>query len=137
MIVGDTRTDEADHGKAKSNVADAIVKDPDVACLVGIWSYNGPAIRDALKDAGKLGKIKVVCFDEEPGTLDGIKDGSISATIVQHPYLFGKEAVEMMAKYIRGDKTVVPADKLKIIPTRIITSSNLGEFQATLAKERS
>jgi len=136
IITVDVRTDDADHAKAKTNVSDAIVANPDLVCLVGLWSYNGPAIHSALKDAGKLNKIKIVCFDEEQETLDGIKEGSISATVVQHPFIFGYQAVQMMAKVLRGDKSVIPAGKQDFIPTRVITKANLDEFVTTLTKER-
>ena len=52
---------------------DTIVNYPDVACLVGLWNYNGPAILNAVRDSGKVGKIKIVCFDEEEETLAGVK----------------------------------------------------------------
>ncbi|HTQ12059.1 MAG TPA: substrate-binding domain-containing protein, partial [Fimbriimonadaceae bacterium] len=55
ITVLDVRTDDGDRARAKANVADAIVAHPDLVCLVGIWSINGPAIHNALKDAGKLG----------------------------------------------------------------------------------
>jgi ABC-type sugar transport system substrate-binding protein len=35
----------------------------------------GPAILQALRPENKLGKIKIVCFDDEPETLAAIKDG--------------------------------------------------------------
>src|SRR6266478_594663 len=57
----DVRTDDADRVRAKSNVADTLVKYPDIKALVGLWSYNGPAIVNALKEAGKLNQVKVVC----------------------------------------------------------------------------
>src|SRR6266511_4803636 len=73
----DVRTDDADRVRAKSNVADTLVKYPDIKGLVGLWSYNGPAIVNALKEAGKLNQVKVVCFDEEDETLAGVKAGTI------------------------------------------------------------
>ena len=51
----DTRTDDTDRVRAKSNAADTLTKYPDVAALVGLWSYNGPAILGAVRDAGKTG----------------------------------------------------------------------------------
>ena len=54
----DLRTDDTDRVRAKANVSDTLVKYPDVACLVGLWSYNGPAIVNALKEAGKIGQVK-------------------------------------------------------------------------------
>jgi ribose transport system substrate-binding protein len=40
----DCRTDDTDRVRAKANVLDTMVKYPDVAGLVGLWGYNGPAI---------------------------------------------------------------------------------------------
>ena len=75
----DTRTDDADHTRAKANAADSLVKYPEAAAFVGLWSYNGPAILNAIKEAGKVGKVKIVCFDEEDQTLAGVKAGEIVA----------------------------------------------------------
>ncbi len=135
ITIVDTRTDETDRAKAITNVSDAIVKDPSLACLVGLWSYNGPAIHNALKAAGKLGKIKIVCFDEEDETLSGVKDGSIDATVVQQPFEFGYQAITRMAKALRGDKSVIPAEKKVIVPTKLITKDNVDEFWSNLKKQ--
>jgi len=135
ITIVDTRTDETDRAKAISNVSDAVVKDPTLSCLVGLWSYNGPAIHNALKAAGKLGKIKIVCFDEEDETLAGVKDGSIDATVVQQPFEFGYQAITLMAKAIRGDKSVIPAEKKVIVPTKLISKDNVDEFWTNLKKQ--
>ena len=132
----DVRTDDTDRVRAKANVLDTLVKYPDVACLVGLWSYNGPAILNAVKDSNKLGKVKIVCFDEEEETLAGVKDGSISATVVQQPYQFGYQAITLMDKYLNGDKSVVPADGQVIVPTLAITKDKVDEFAANLKKLR-
>ena len=99
----DLRTDDTDRVRAKSNVSDTLVKHADVAGLVGLWSYNGPAILNAVKDAGKVGQVKIICFDEEDETLAGVKDGAIFATVVQQPYEFGYQSVVLMAKVLGGD----------------------------------
>jgi len=135
ITVVDTRTDETDRAKAISNVSDAIVKDPSLVCLVGLWSYNGPAIHNALKAAGKLGKIKIVCFDEEDETLQGVKDGTIDATVVQQPFEFGYQAITLMAKALRGDKAGIPTDKKVLVPTKVITKDNVDEFWTNLKKQ--
>jgi ribose transport system substrate-binding protein len=132
----DCRTDDTDRVRAKANVLDTLVKYPDVACLVGLWSYNGPAILNAVKDSNKAGKVKIVCFDEEEETLSGVKDGAIFATVVQQPYQFGYQAITLMEKYLNGDKSVVPADKKVIVPTLAITKDKVDEFAANLKKLR-
>ena len=128
----DVRTDNADTVKAKSNVTDTLVTVPDVAGMVGLYSYNGPAIVNAVKEAGKVGQVKIVCFDEDEETLAAIKDGSIFATVVQQPFEFGRLAITNMAKYIRGDKSVVPDSHTIIVPTLAIDKSKVDDFTKRL-----
>lgn len=135
QILG-VRTDDADHAKAKSNVSDALVKYPDLAGCVGLWSYNGPAILSAVQDAKKTGKVKIVCFDEEDDTLTGVKSGDIFATIVQQPYEFGYKAIINMNKYLNGDKSVVPANKVITVPTLAITKDKVDAFKEKTDKLR-
>jgi ribose transport system substrate-binding protein len=132
----DLRTDDTDRVRAKSNVSDTLVKHADVAGLVGLWSYNGPAILNAVKDAGKVGQVKIVCFDEEDETLAGVKDGSIFATVVQQPYEFGYQSVLLMAKVLGGDSSAVPSNKQQIIPTLIIKQNNVTEFTTKINRLR-
>lgn len=130
--VVDLRTDDGDRARAKQNVADAIVKYPDLAGCVGLWSYNGPGIINAIKEAKKVGAIKVVTFDDEADTIAGVKDGSIFSMVVQQPFVFGYESMMMMAKVLDGDKSVLPADKKKIIPTRAVNKESVEEYIKSL-----
>lgn len=130
----DVRTDNTDRAQAKTNVSDTLVKYPDIAGLVGLWSYNGPAIYNAVKEAGKVGKVKIICFDEEEETLQGVEEGAIDATIVQQPYEFGYQAVKLLAQVKGGDTSVIPADKKKIVETKVIDKATVAEF-ATKLKE--
>jgi len=124
----DLRTDDTDQVRAKANVADTLVKYPDIAGLVGLWSYNGPAILNALKDAGKVGQVKIVCFDEADETLAGIKSNGIYATVVQQPYEFGYRSIQIMAKALHGDKSAIPANKQLFIPTLVIKKDGVDAF---------
>jgi ribose transport system substrate-binding protein len=125
----DTRTDDTDRARAKTNAADTLVKYPDIAALVGLWSYNGPAILNAVKEAGKTGQVKIVCFDEEDETLVGVRDGAIYATVVQQPYEFGYQSIKMMAQILGGDRSVIPASKQINVPTLVIKKDGVEEFQ--------
>ncbi len=130
----DVRTDNTDHAIAKSNVSDALVSDPGLVGLVGIWSYNGPAIVSAVQDAGKVGKVKIVCFDQEQGTLDGLKSGAIFGTVVQDPYTFGYKSIKLLDQLAHGDKSGVPASGQIFIPTQAITPANVSQYIAQQAK---
>jgi ribose transport system substrate-binding protein len=124
----DVRTDDADTVRAKSNASDTLVRHPDVKALVGLWSYNGPAILSAVKEAGKIGKVQIVTFDEMDETLAGIRDGAIHATIVQQPFEFGYQAVTRMAQALKGDKSFIPENKQIIVPTRVVKKDDVAEF---------
>lgn len=124
----DVRTDDTDRARAKSNAADTLVKHPDVAALVGLWSYNGPAILNAVKEAGKTGQVKIICFDEEDETLAGVKDGAIFATVVQQPYEFGYQSVKIMAQILKGDKSAIPVNKQINVPTLVIKKDGVDAF---------
>jgi ribose transport system substrate-binding protein len=132
----DVRTDNTDRVRAKSNASDTLVKYPDVAGLVGLWSYNGPAILGAVRDAGKIGKVRIVSFDEEEETLEGVKSGAIHATVVQQPFEFGFRSIELMVKVLNGDKSAIPASKQIIVPTLGIKKEDVEAFAAKLNKLR-
>ncbi len=129
-----TMTDQKDAARAKGNVEDTLTNHSDIGCLVGLWSYNGPAILSAVKSAEKLGKVNIVTFDEEADTLQGVADGHIHATVVQQPYMFGYESVRILAALARGDKSVLPEDKINAIPVQVIRKDNVKAFSEKLKK---
>src|SRR5215475_6725396 len=116
----DVRTDNADRVRAKSNASDTLVNHADISALVGLWSYNGPAILGAVRDAGKIGKVKIITFDEEDETLNGIKDDSIYATVVQQPFEFGYQSIKLMERILEGDRSGIPPSKQIFLPTLAI-----------------
>jgi ribose transport system substrate-binding protein len=132
----DVRTDNADRVAAKKNAADTLVKYPDISALVGLWSYNGPAILSAVKEAGKVGNVKIIAFDEEDDTLAGIKEGAIYATVVQQPFRFGYQSIQLMTKVIGGDRSDITPSKQIYIPTLIIKQDKVDEFITDINKLR-
>jgi ribose transport system substrate-binding protein len=104
--------------------------------MVGLWSYNGPAILNAVKDAGKVGQVKIICFDEEDETLAGVKDGAIFATVVQQPFEFGYQSVKLMAQILGGDRSAIPANKQINVPTLVIKKDSVEEFQKKINQLR-
>jgi ribose transport system substrate-binding protein len=128
----DVRGDDIDQTRARANVDDVLVANPDVTCMVGFYSYNPPRIYEALRDAGKLGQITVVGFDEDPITLGAVKEGAFAGTVVQQPYEWGYQGSKLIANYLKGDKSGVPADGIIIIPGLSITKDNVDQFQADL-----
>jgi ribose transport system substrate-binding protein len=128
----DVRTDATDRVRAKSNASDTLVNNPDIAGMVGLWSYNGPAILSAVKEANKVDKVKIIAFDEEDETLSGVKNGEIYATVVQQPFEFGYRSMELMSKILAGDKSGIPASKQIFVPTIAVKKDNVVEFTKQL-----
>ena len=124
----DTRTDQFDFAKAKSLAEDAIARYPDLDCMVGLFAYNPPKCLEAVKEAGKLGQIKLVAFDEDNATLQGIVDGHIHGTVVQNPYQYGYQSVRVLAALERGDRSVLPENGFLDIEARKITQGNVTAF---------
>ena len=132
----DVRTDDADDVRAKANAADTLVRYPDIKGLVGLWSYNGPAILNAVREAGKIGQVRIIAFDEADETLAGVAAGAIHATVVQQPYEFGYQAIVRMAQAVRGDRSFIPETKQIIVPTLVVNRSNVEEFTTRINELR-
>ena len=123
-----TMTDQFDRAKAKANVEDTITRHPDIAGMVGLFEYNPPLMLEALQRTGKLGNVKVMGFDENPVTLQGIKDGTVVGTVVQNPYQYGYKSIETLNALHKGDKSVIPESKFIDIPARVIDAANVDAF---------
>jgi len=132
VVVIDLMTDDADAGNARNNAYEALKKNPDIAGMVGLWSYNGPAIVQALRPEGKLGKIQIVCFDDDRETLTAIKDGSIFGTVAQQPFEYGYQTVKAAEQILKGDRSVIPANKTIFIPTVVIQKNNVDDYSKKL-----
>jgi ribose transport system substrate-binding protein len=128
----DVRGDDIDMARARANVDDTLAANPEITCMVGFYSYNPPRIYEALRDAGKLGQITVVAFDEDPITLGAVREGSFAGTVVQQPFEWGYQGMKLLAAYLEGDKSGIPADGLIIIPGKVITKENIDQFEADL-----
>lgn len=109
----DTLADATKPDIAQKNAADALTQHPDLAGFVGLYSYNGPAILAAVRNAGKgAGQVKIVCFDDDSATLEGIADGDIYGTVVQISTRIGYETISRMDKYLGGDKSQLSASNV-------------------------
>lgn len=130
----DTRTDNFDYARAKANAQDAMASTPDLACMVGLFAYNTPNCLEAAKEAGKTGKIKIVGFDEQNATLQGIINGQIHGTVSQQPYYYGYESVRILKGLANGDKSALPPSGFFEVPIVEVRKSNVEKFWADLKR---
>lgn len=132
----DVREDDADPAKARRNAEDVIQAFPEINGFLGIWSYDAPAITQAVIAAKKQDKIKIVSFDAEPQTLVHLQKGDIKATVVQKPYLFGYLSVQLIyaTKVLGVDQVRALLPERGIIDTgvTVVTPENVGDFMKYL-----
>jgi ribose transport system substrate-binding protein len=68
-------------------------------------ALDGEGAVKAVYGLGLTGKVKIICFDDLPETLDNIRDGFITSTIVQKPFFMGYKAVNIIMDNIEGKHT--------------------------------
>lgn len=93
--------------KARSNVRDALERNKDLNVLVGIWSYNTPAIVDIVKQLDARQQVKIVGFDADPGAISGMQAGMVDAMIVQNPYEMGYQGVRVLKALVEKDEATL------------------------------
>jgi ribose transport system substrate-binding protein len=107
FVAKDKMADDTDKALARENVRNAIRNHAGLNVLVGIWSYNAPAIVDVVRELDRRKDFTVVVFDAEPGAITAMKDGQIDAMVVQNPFLMGYQGVKLMKAMIADDKAVI------------------------------
>jgi ribose transport system substrate-binding protein len=133
----DKREDNTDRAKARSNVEDIINAHGDLNLVIGLWSYNGPAIAAAIDALGKKGKVLAAVFDEEDGTLNAIANDTIQVTVVQKPFQFGYLSAKWMHELAtKGEaaKGTLPANKILDTGVEVINKANVADFKQKLAE---
>jgi ribose transport system substrate-binding protein len=99
--------DEVDPSRARENVRNAIKNHPDLNTLVGIWSYNAPAIVDVVRELNRRKDFAIVTFDAEPTAVDEMAKGNIDAMVVQNPYEMGYQGIRTLKALAEGDEVTV------------------------------
>jgi ribose transport system substrate-binding protein len=104
----DSMADDTDRNRARDNVRNAIQNHKDqLKVLVGIWSYNAPAIVDVVKELGRRKDYTVVVFDAEPVAIQEMAAGNIDALVVQNPYQMGYQGVRMLKALVEKDQKTI------------------------------
>lgn len=140
-LVGEPIDDGKDASRARRNVEDAMAKHgEEVQGFLGLFSYNGPAIVQAVTAAGKRDKYKIVAFDAEPKTLEELAKGNIDATVVQKPYDFGVLSTKLLYLINRKGwpaakaELKIPDDGLYDTGVEVVTPATVKQYQESLAK---
>lgn len=124
--------DNGDNERSATLIEQTLAEHPDLACLVGFNAQHGPILLQVLEKLDKVGKVKLVTFDEEDETLDGIASENVFATVAQDPYMFGYEAVRIISDQkklgIKDPKQSVRRGSWTV-PSEVVTKENLATFR--------
>ncbi|MEO7196037.1 MAG: ABC transporter substrate-binding protein [Pseudonocardiaceae bacterium] len=115
----------SDPNTALSVTENILTAHPD---LDGIFAANEAGVvgaTNALKQAGKAGKIKLIGWDASPDEVNGVTSGAITALVVQNPFRMGFDSVTAMVKTIRTGK-IAPSEDTGVT---FLTQRNLNDPQ--------
>jgi ribose transport system substrate-binding protein len=107
FVAKDNMGDELDRTRAKENVRNALINHPRLNTLVGIWSYNAPAIIGVVEEEKRRADVTLVAFDAEPIPIKKMGEGMIDAMVVQNPYEMGYNSIRLMKALVHDDQKTI------------------------------
>jgi ribose transport system substrate-binding protein len=119
-----------DPAKAASIVTSTLAKNPDLTGIFATNLFGAEGAATGLRQAGKLGKVKIVGFDAGPKQVQDLKDGVVQALIAQQPATIGKDGVDQVINSLQGK----PVTKKIGTGFSVITKKNLASSQDKLYK---
>jgi ribose transport system substrate-binding protein len=108
ISVVDVVNDKADPSYAPTAYAQALQAHPDVVGIGGTDGDSGKGAAIAVRDAGRVGKVKIVAMDRNDDMLPFIEDGTIFGSVAQKSYAESFIAVHYL--YWLNDST------MKVVP---------------------
>src|SRR4051812_23707019 len=118
-----TQSSQSDVNTALRVTSDILTAHPD---LNAIFAANEPGVvgaAQAVRQAGKAGKIVIVGWDAAPDEVKGVQNGEISALVVQNPFRMGYDSVNAIVKKIRQGA----APKSEDTGVTFVTKSNIDD----------
>jgi ribose transport system substrate-binding protein len=92
-----------DPAKAAAEVSSTLAAHPDLAGIFATNDRSAEGAATGLRNANKVGEVKVVGFDAGPSQVKQLEDGLVQALIGQSPYQIGVEGVDAIAKSLKGE----------------------------------
>jgi ABC-type sugar transport system substrate-binding protein len=122
----------ADYDRTKAEIAaeQILGTHPRVAGFFAASDLMALGVADAVRAAGKTGKVRIIGLDGIPEALDAVRAGSIDGTVSQYPYVMGQMAVEACAAAAGGARLPARVDA----PIALLTKDNVGRAIAAFPK---
>jgi ABC-type sugar transport system substrate-binding protein len=122
----------ADYNRTKAQIAATRIlrAHPRLSGFFAVSDSMVLGVADALRGAGKIGKIKVIGHDGNAAVLALVQEGSISADVSQYPYVMGQMAVKACVAATRGARSPARVDA----PIALLTKGNVARAIAAFPK---
>jgi ribose transport system substrate-binding protein len=124
--------DKANVEEAARITADLLTAHPDLAGLCGFDSNSGPGIALAVKEARRVGKVRITTVDWEPEHLQLVREGVIQMLAGQKRELFTWYGAQFLYDRVHQTNRLSARDRQAGI-TNIPTSVNTGLLRITKA----
>ena len=85
--------DDDDPAKAAAITKAALAKNPDLKGIFATNLFSAEGAATGIREAGKLGQVKIVGFDAGPKQIADLKEGTVQALIAQKPAEIGADGV--------------------------------------------
>jgi rhamnose transport system substrate-binding protein len=92
-----------DKNKAYLDAKNSLEKYPDLKGIIGVSTLNPPAAAYAVKDAGKIGKIKVVGVSSPQLMKSALKEGAAQTITLWSPQKLGYLTVSLAKDLLNGE----------------------------------
>ena len=83
----------------------------DVKAIIGVNAGSGGAAATAVKELGLVGKVKIICQDRDDVTLNFIRDGVITSTIVTRTAVNTYMGLLLLYQYNHADVPITANNK--------------------------
>ena len=112
-----------DRQKAANITNDTLTRTPDLAAIFCANDTMALGAVETVFAAGKGDQVKVVGVDGTVDAVQSIKDGRLTASVAQLPYLVGKQAVIRVADVLAGKQV----EEFQYVDTLILDKKVLAE----------
>lgn len=112
--------------KAVTVAGDILTANPDVNVIFAANDGGTKGAVNAVKNAGKAGKVFVFGIDVDPQVIEMLKsdDNILQAANGQDPYTMGYKAMEVLIKSLKGEDVSATKGKVDIVPGKLADRSN-------------
>jgi len=97
--------DDDDPSKAAAVTKAALAKNPDLKGIFATNLFSAEGAATGIREAGKLGQVKIVGFDAGPKQIEDLKKGTVQALIAQKPAEIGADGVQQAYNALTGKST--------------------------------